>query len=561
MKRYIILLSAVVFCAMAQAQYKSLPKKMKHAAGLLIEYTSEAQGHQMPGVTLLEASQQTERISRKAETKETETEQFPKETSYVDFAQRQSLQVAQLKSGEVVSSVTPFEYGKGLQVTGDTTFLGLKCKIAKTSINSNWIEIWYTEELGINATPQPGVGVPEGTVLRISRNSNYIQSASKLTPMTKAVNLLPENRGRQMEASVYRYTLNHSNVVSVPVFVNESVHFTGDKAPQEFKEGEIYHVGGGTIILRKVHFPDPKGCDVFAEVSQFSKGDAYDRTGSIFLVPTDKKLSFLDAVKNLKAMPGFKAANGITYPALVSTEDYTVPTELTRFFTAFGVRQFNHNKVPGQNWVDSVLYKTDVTNLSALLKGDVWVGAYIGNWDKNGHNLSLRFNYYPEGEREFSHVLPLFNTVNYLEQAGQEYPTFLGNDTLRVKFSLKENARNARLYYLTTGHGGWEHGDEFNPKLNTIYLDGQKMISFVPWRDDCGTYRNLNPCSGNFSNGESSSDLSRSNWCPGTVTNPDYIWLGDIPAGTHELKVQIPQGAPEGGSISYWCISGSLLYQ
>lgn len=83
-----------------------------------------------------------------------------------------------------------------------------------------------------------------------------------------------------------------------------------------------------------------------------------------------------------------------------------------------------------------------------------------------------------------------------------------------------------------------EAGDEFNQKPNTLYLDGEKVISFVPWRDDCGTYRNWNPCSGNFSNGLSSSDLSRSNWCPGTVTNPEYIYLGDLEAGEHSITVK-----------------------
>ena len=57
-----------------------------------------------------------------------------------------------------------------------------------------------------------------------------------------------------------------------------------------------------------------------------------------------------------------------------------------------------------------------------------------------------------------------------------------------------------------------------------------------------------------------SSDFSRSNWCPGTVTNPEYIYLGDLEAGEHSITVKIPQGAPEGGSNSYWCISGTLIY-
>ena len=248
------------------------------------------------------------------------------------------------------------------------------------------------------------------------------------------------------------------------------------------------------------------------------------------------------------------------YHGLISTAEYDVPLELMRFFTGFGVRKFNYNKVKGQDWVDSVLYKMEVTPLAEKLEGEAWIGAYIGNWDAKGHRLSLKLKYYPDEEHRVYNTLPLFNTVNYLEQAGQPYPIFMRQDSLIVKFTLKEPAKNARLYYLTTGHGGWGGGDEFNQKPNTLYLDGEKVISFVPWRDDCGTYRNWNPCSGNFSNGLSSSDLSRSNWCPGTVTNPEYIYLGDLEAGEHSITVKIPQGAPEGGSNSYWCISGTLIY-
>lgn len=156
--------------------------------------------------------------------------------------------------------------------------------------------------------------------------------------------------------------------------------------------------------------------------------------------------------------------------------------------------------------------------------------------------------------------MPLFNTVNLLEQDGQPYPIFMLGDNLKAQFHLDRPAKKAVLYYLTTGHGGWGGGDEFNQKINTISLDGRKVIDFIPWRDDCGTYRNNSPCSGNFSNGLASSDLSRSNWCPGTVTNPEYIYLGDLEAGDHTITVDIPQGAPEGGSNSYWCLSGTLIY-
>jgi hypothetical protein len=57
----------------------------------------------------------------------------------------------------------------------------------------------------------------------------------------------------------------------------------------------------------------------------------------------------------------------------------------------------------------------------------------------------------------------------------------------------------------------------------------------------------------------SSSDYSRSNWCPGMTTSPVYIALGDLPAGEHTIQVKIPQGAPEGSSFSSWNVSGVLL--
>lgn len=156
--------------------------------------------------------------------------------------------------------------------------------------------------------------------------------------------------------------------------------------------------------------------------------------------------------------------------------------------------------------------------------------------------------------------MPLFNTNNVMEMAGQEYGTMFNNEKgLEVTFTLEKDLKNAQLRYITTGHGGWENGDEFVPRKNTILLDGTTIFGLAPWRQDCGSYRLYNPASGNFPNGLSSSDYSRANWCPGMVTNPFYINLGDLKAGTHTLQVKIPQGAPEGNSFSAWNVSGVLL--
>lgn len=563
MKNFLCLVA--LLCAATAVQAQINVKKLKKAAAIAVTYQSSYNGHAQPGGLVMTVSgNEVSLESKREETPDNTPEQqvrAPKTANYINYATHEALRRATLPDGRVVSATMPFVLGKGLETVGDEPVLGLPCTKYRTSVNSNTIEIWATTELPFRGTPQANVGVPEGLVLKVVRNGQMVQEAVGIEAAKTSGSLLPTEWGERMDASVYQWTLNQSVVTTVSVFDQERIAFNGAKLPEgELQAGRVYQAGGGTIILKKVKLPDyVEDRNVFAEVVQYSDGDAYDRTGSVFVITEEKAQSFFNAIRDLNSTPSFRNGD-VDYHGLVSDARYTVPTELMRFFTGFGVRKFNSNHVPGQHWADSVVYKTEVTALCEKLQGEVWVGAYIGNWDKNGHKVSLKLKYYPDDLHRVNTVVPLFNTVNYLEQAGQPYPLFMGSGQLEATFQLDQPVKGARLYYLTTGHGGWGGGDEFNQKVNTITCDGRTVANFIPWRDDCGTYRNNSPCSGNFSNGLSSSDLSRSNWCPGTVTNPEYIPLGDLDKGPHRIVVTIPQGAPEGGSNSYWCISGSLIY-
>jgi hypothetical protein len=158
-----------------------------------------------------------------------------------------------------------------------------------------------------------------------------------------------------------------------------------------------------------------------------------------------------------------------------------------------------------------------------------------------------------------NYIQPLFNTVPLLEVAGQNYGRLFSTDSLKMNFEIPDSLENLQLLFTTTGHGGWENGDEFVPKLNEIFIDGKLVFSITPWRTDCATYRLHNPASGNFPDGLSSSDLSRSNWCPGTLTTPFIIPFKNLAKGKHTLQVAINQGKNEGSSFSHWCISGVLV--
>lgn len=566
MKKIFAGLAALVMAllvAVPAINAQNYPKKLRKDKGIEITYQSSFKGRVSPVRALMNVCGHQAAITTLLPDGEQPQPGSLIQATYIDYNNNTWCKTAILPDGDEIASIKDFTPDKGFTFVRDEKLLGLTCKVVRTVINSNNIEVWFTTDLPFRGTPQPNVGVPDGLVLKVVRNGDTVQEATGITGFRDERNLFPASWGRILDDPEYLYTINQSGVIKVPVFDQQRINFSGAKIPESLADGEIYNVGGGTIILRKVQLPDSaeiSNRDIFAEVVQYSDGDAYDRTGSIFVIPTDRKQSFIDALRDLKSVPGFTAADSTTYHGLVSTPDYEVPLELMRFFTGFGVRAYNHNKVPGQEWADSVLYKTEITSLADHLNGEQWVGAYIGNWDGKGHKLSLNLKYYPSGSRKQFTAVPLFNTVNYLEQAGQPYPVFMLNDSLTVEFTLDNPVENAYLSYTTTGHGGWGGGDEFNQKINTILLDGEKVISFIPWREDCGTYRNWNPCSGNFSNGLSSSDLSRSNWCPGTVTNPEYIYLGNLAAGKHTITVAIPQGAPAAGSNSYWCISGTLLY-
>lgn len=561
-------LYALCFLCMSgvTARAQGVLTELKKSIGVEISYQSVYKGKVYPGtvrMTVVGNRVSVENVPLVSAERQEDGSLAGKrvvQKSFIDYDSCEVRRLALLPNGNKVYTSSSFELGSGLIEQGIGKHLGVSCRIVRASVNSNTIDIWYVENIPFRGTPQAAVGVPDGLVLKVVRNGDMIQEATSILPLKKAQDVFPESWGEWTDTADFQYAVNHSGVITIPVFDQQTVCFNGAKLPDELKEDVVYSAGGGSIILKKVILPESaRRHSVFAEVVQYSDGDAYDRTGSVFVVPIGKEQSFIDAMRCLDGVPFFRSGD-TDYHGLVSTAQYDAPLELMRFFTGFGVRKFNYNKVKGQVWVDSVLYKTEVTPLSQWLEGETWIGAYIGNWDAKGHRLSLKLKYYPERESKPLHAIPLFNTVNYLEQAGQPYPIFMRGDSLKVKFYLDKPVQNARLYYLTTGHGGWGGGDEFNQKTNTIYLDGKKVITFVPWRDDCGTYRNWNPCSGNFSNGLSSSDLSRSNWCPGTVTTPEYIYLGNLDSGEHTITVAIPQGAPESGSNSYWCVSGTLLY-
>lgn len=471
----------------------------------------------------------------------------------------------------------------------DTQVVDSKTTRYITSINSNRIELLFSTKEDGDVNPLPYYGKFSGTLKQMVRNGLVQIELSKVEKLkVKTKELIPYGNLTNRKSSREMNNIKRDRMIlTTHVFDNEQICWgKGKPTLTQIPFDTTLHYAGGTLILKRIKMaPLPSHYQTFIELRQHSNGDAYDRTGSVFVIPRanmENSASFLDGiVYHPDSLPTIVGKDGERYQGIIPGESimrryssksdasYLPLVELMRFFTPFGVGHFNDRvKLDGLEWEDETLYKQEITELMPILEDDVIIGVFIGNYDGGGHRVSLDIKSYPNSyEWEWSHdhrkpiVYPLINTCNVLEMAGQNYGKIFGTDSITVEFDIPSHCKKATLRYISTGHGGWGGGDEFNPKENEIFIDGAKRFSHTPWRCDCGRYREWNPVSGNFWNGLSSSDFSRSGWCPGTATQPIYFDLSDLKPGRHTITVAIPQGKPMEGGFSHWNVSASLIVE
>ena len=440
------------------------------------------------------------------------------------------------------------------------------------SINSNTLVFVMDETVKQNATPLPYYGLAKGVLRSFTRNGQLRIKLAKSTWINDAPMPGIGAMGRRVTPRELDRIMKERLVVTTRIFDHEQICWGKKNAHidggiRAISADTVLHYAGGTLILKKVKLPRlPHHYQHFVEIHQQSNGDAYDRTGSLFIVTP----GFFEGInQHPDSLPTFVGRDGQRYQGMISQTGYDAPLELVRFFTPFGVGHFNDRMAGyGIDWRDETYYRQEITDLYHF-DGDVVIGAWIGNYDGGGHIVTVDIKSYPndytipEDNMEVSGLaLPCFNTCNVLEMAGQNYGKLFATDSLTVTFTIPANATTAKLRYISTGHGGWGEGDEFVPKQNTILIDGKTAFTHTPWRQDCGCYRDLNPVSGNFWNGLSSSDFSRSGWCPGTATQPVYFDFSPWADGEeHNLTVAIPQGKPVEGMFSHWAVSGTLIIE
>jgi len=343
---------------------------------------------------------------------------------------------------------------------------------------------------------------------------------------------------------------NKTNSFEINVFDKQKINFINGK---ELNNDNLIITDNGRLVFKKISFPDLKKTSKIKVKAQLvSDGDPWDKSGSIFL---------------LKSHPN---------------SDQTNPIELLRFITPFGVGHFSeidrlddYKPVYIPKWEKNISWEEDISHLASLFDNhEIWIGVWIDSYHKDGFlmDVDLSIN---ESDTLFDfikkkNVTFINNTHKYSQKINGNHD--FSQNQLINEFHIDKNIDNAKLYFITTGHGAHSEGDEFNQRNNIISLNDKELLIYPAWREDCAAFRRFNPSSGVWFvdttwKGEkikeriASSDYSRSNWCPGSKVSPVVIDLPTLKKGKNTIIIDIPNAQPTTEDFwNHWNISSYLVY-
>lgn len=161
---------------------------------------------------------------------------------------------------------------QNLVITNETkTILGYLCRKATTTVNSNSIELWFTDALPVKGAPTE-LGQNLGVVLEMVRNGNTKTTATEITKVQSLpVALELPTALHTVDELTYKDLLWRSRFIDLSIFTKEQINFVN-----EVKSDSVLRFANGTIILKKVKVPViSKGSNVFLELTEQSNGDAY----------------------------------------------------------------------------------------------------------------------------------------------------------------------------------------------------------------------------------------------------------------------------------------------
>lgn len=232
--------------------------------------------------------------------------------------------------------------------------------------------------------------------------------------------------------------------------------------------------------------------------------------------------------------------------------------EIARFITPF----MNKNVSP-----TSVPYSYRVDNISRIIHDPVIMAAYdawiefradgysaaaqqqvsgcAGRTDVFRGNLDIVSSGTPSAIGNF--FMPLSHRANLNNYNSTDVP---GQTVRIINFTLPEAVDNLTLHLITSNHGANSGGEEYVRRNHYVYLDNQLIHQYKPGGKTCEPYRQYNT-QGNGIYGSSPQTLrswmSWNNWCPGDAVPNREIDLGNLAAGNHTIRLEVPEAVFNGG--------------
>lgn len=120
----------------------------------------------------------------------------------------------------------------------------------------------------------------------------------------------------------------------------------------------------------------------------------------------------------------------------------------------------------------------------------------------------------------------------------------IGKTVKTYSFEVPADVEDAQLVLVTSNHGANEGGEEYNRRWHYVYVDDELVLTYKPGRTSCEPFRKYNTQQNGIYGYFWKTDTewqSFSNWCPGDVIDNRIIRLGAFEAGTHRVRISVPE--------------------
>ena len=270
------------------------------------------------------------------------------------------------------------------------------------------------------------------------------------------------------------------------------------------------------------------GSKLSLEITVKAACDNYDRIGNVFL-------SFIN--------------KGESY----TKENVVNKIEIARFITPF----MDKNKTPNE-----VPYSFDINNIAKILtdsefksKYDFWIEfdifgvPYAANTQISGcagknYTFYGTLKFISTKETEIDKDQELISLASFLDFNNYSQTDVVGKTVKSFSFNLTSKLNDAKLYVITSNHGANSGGEEYNRRNHYIYFDGNLVKVYIPGGKSCEPFRKYNTQSNGIYSLQPRTDAewsSWSNWCPGDIIPIRVFELGNLDAGNHTFRIEVPE--------------------